>query len=411
MKYIAHPVYRSVSRTAVGENEPMKLVVTIPALNEEKTIADVIKGVPRDIPGIAQVEVIVCNDGSTDRTAEIAAEAGAIVIDIHGRPGLGRVFRTGLERAMRRGADIIVNIDGDGQFQSSDVAHLIKPILNDEADFVTCSRFKDPALHPTMPAVKFWGNKVVTNIINWVCGGTHFSDVSCGFRAFNREAAYRMTLFGRYTYTQECFIDLFSKGVRIAEVPLKVRGVREHGKSRVASSIIKYATNSLPIILRAMRDIQPLKFFGGIAGILLCLSLLTGGFVAGWWIYNSDVVRNAAGQIVGNVRKTSPFTSLITVSGVLLMLSFLMGALALLADMMGRHRKISEEMLYLARRRIYSSKRTIKVSLPDENHHAGLPTLSDASWAPILRSIHSGNDHPETEVHVTRLSKSEAVAG
>src|SRR5207248_5385258 len=123
--------------------------------------------------------------------------------------------------------------------------------------------------------VKFWGNRVVTNIINWVCGGTNFTDVSCGFRAFNREAAYRLTLFGRFTYTQETFIDLFSKGVRMAEVPLQVRCVREHGKSRVASSILKYATNSFPIILRAMRDIQPLKFFGGIAAILGVLGVIS----------------------------------------------------------------------------------------------------------------------------------------
>ena len=168
---------------------------------------------------------------------------------------------------MRRGADIIVNIDGDMQFNPADIAKLVQPLLKDEADFVTCSRFADPSLMPTMPGVKYWGNKVVTRIINWVCGGTNFSDVSCGFRAFNREAAYRMTLFGRFTYTQECFIDLFGKGLRISEVPLKVRGVREHGKSRIASSIWKYATNSLPIILRAMRDIQPLKFFGGIGAM------------------------------------------------------------------------------------------------------------------------------------------------
>ncbi|MBC7785711.1 MAG: glycosyltransferase family 2 protein [Burkholderiales bacterium] len=386
----------------IGEHHIMKLIVTIPALNEEKTIAEVIRAIPRDIVGISEVEVLVCNDGSTDRTAELAEAAGATVITIHGRPGLGTVFRTGFERAMRRGADIIVNIDGDGQFNPADITALIQPILEDQADFVTCSRFKDPALHPTMPAVKFWGNKVVTNLINWVCGGTKFSDVSCGFRAFNRDAAYRMTLFGRYTYTQECFIDLFSKGVRIAEVPLKVRGVREHGKSRVASSILKYATNSLPIIIRAMRDIQPLKFFGGIAGILFLCGLLMSGFITGWWIFNTEPVRNTTGDIIRVVHKTSPFTSLITVSGVLFVLSFLMGALALLADMMGRHRKISEEMLYLARRRIYSSKRTIKVSLPDENHHAGLPTLPDA-WAPIIRSIRSpdAHDHRDTEVHVT----------
>jgi glycosyltransferase involved in cell wall biosynthesis len=379
----------------------MKLIVTIPALNEEKTIGDVIRGVPKEIPGIEEVEVIVCNDGSTDRTAELAEAAGAIVIDIHGRPGLGTVFRTGFERAMRRGADIIVNIDGDGQFNPGDITQLIAPILDDQADFVTCSRFKNPEFRPTMPAVKYWGNKAVTRIINWVCGGSNFSDVSCGFRAFNREAAYHMTLFGRYTYTQECFIDLFSKGVRIVEVPLRVRGVREHGKSRVASSILKYASNSLPIIIRAMRDIQPLKFFGGIAGILFALGTIVGGFVFGWWVFNTEIVERAKdGTAIGWVHKTAPFTSLITVSGILFVLAFLVGALALLADMMGRHRKISEEMLYLARRRIYSSRRTIKVALPDENHQAGLPTMADA-WAPIMRSLHS-QDHHETEVHVTQ---------
>ena len=178
------------------------------------------------------------NDGSTDRTAEVAERAGAIVVNLTGRPGLGNVFRTGLERAMRRGADIIVNIDGDGQFNSADIPKLVQPILERRGRLRhLLAASQDPALRPTMPKVKFWGNHVVTRIINWVCGGTNFTDVSCGFRAFNREAAYRLTLFGRYTYTQECFIDLFSKGMRIVEVPLKVRGVREHGKSRVASSI------------------------------------------------------------------------------------------------------------------------------------------------------------------------------
>src|SRR4051794_19298455 len=262
----------------------MKLVVTIPALNEEATIAQVIAGVPREIPGVREVEVIVMNDGSTDRTADRASEAGALVVNLHNRPGLGKVFGTGLERAMRRGADIIVNIDGDGQFDPSDIAKLVHPILEGEADFVTCSRFANPDFRPSMPRIKYWGNRMVTNIINWVCGGTSFTDVSCGFRAFNREAAYRLTLFGRFTYTQECFIDLFSKGMRIVEVPLQVRGVREHGKSRVASNLWKYGTSSLPIILRAMRDIQPLKFFGGISAILGLLGAISGGFVSVWYL-------------------------------------------------------------------------------------------------------------------------------
>src|SRR5689334_7385290 len=375
-----------VSSPHLGEAAGMKLVVTIPALNEEKTIAKVIADVPRNIPGVDEVEVIVMNDGSTDRTAEIATRAGALVVNLIGRPGLGYVFRTGLERAMRRGADIIVNIDGDGQFNSADIAKLVMPLLEDRADFATCSRFADPALRPVMPAVKFHGNRVVTRIINWVCGGTKFTDVSCGFRAFNREAAYRLTLFGRFTYTQETFIDLFSKGLRMVEVPLKVRGVREHGKSRVASNLWKYATNSLPIILRAMRDIQPLKFFGGISAILGLLGIVLAGFVSVWYAIGDYEKINGIRVLV---HKTSPFTSLITVSGVLVTLSFLLFAVALLADMMGRHRKISEELLYLARRRIYSSRRTVRVQLPsiEEPHGAMGPTLHD-SWAlPVMKAV------------------------
>src|SRR3954449_12591543 len=306
----------------------MKLVVTIPALDEEKTIAQVVRGVPRDIPGVGETEVIVLNDGSTDRTAAEAVAAGALVVTLKGGAGLGMVFRTGLERAMRRGADVIVNIDGDGQFNPADIRKLIAPILDDNADFVTCSRFSDPALRPKMPIVKYYGNQWVTGIINWICGGTSFTDVSCGFRAFNREAAYRMTLFGRFTYTQECFIDLFSKGLRMAEVPLKVRGVREHGKSRIASSITKYARNSGPIILRAMRDIQPLKFFGGIAAMLAVPGILAALFVTIWYmIPHSRTIEIGNLKRVETVHVTSPFTSLIPISGALVTLGFLMFAL------------------------------------------------------------------------------------
>src|SRR5258705_10426343 len=300
----------------------MKLVVTIPALNEEKTIAQVVRGVPRDIPGIDEVEVIVVNDGSSDNTPTEAADAGAIVINLPGGGGLGMVFRTGFEHAMRAGADFIVNIDGDGQFNAADIAKLVRPLLEDQADFVTCSRFADPALRPQMPLVKYLGNQTVTRMINWVCGGTCFTDVSCGFRALNREAAYRLTRFGRFTYTHETFIDLFAKGLRTVEIPLEVRGVREHGKSRIARSVFKYASNSFPIILRAMRDIQPLKFFGGIALFLGLIGVVFLGVVSRW-----DYLH----------RKTSPFTSLLTIGGIFLILGFLLFVFALLADMLGRH--------------------------------------------------------------------------
>jgi glycosyltransferase involved in cell wall biosynthesis len=356
----------------------MKLIVTIPAQNEDKTIERVVKGVPRDIPGIDEVEVIVMDDGSTDNTALFARNAGALVVPIHGRPGLGKVFKTGMERAMRRGADIICNIDGDGQFNPDDIRHLVIPLIEDNADFVTCSRFKNPELWPTMPKVKFWGNRVVTRMINWVCGGTTFTDVSCGFRAFNREAAYRLTLFGRYTYTQECFIDLFSKGMRMIEVPLAVRGVREHGKSRVAGSVVKYACNSFPIIARAMRDIQPLKFFGGIGLMLLTTGAALGLFVLGWYLYT----------VFDGRPRTSPFTSLIVISGVLITLSFVMGVLGLLADMMARHRRISEELLYLARKKVYQGKKPV-VRAPHAMQPTGKLTLHDSWQLPVIKEVNA----------------------
>src|SRR3954451_13361498 len=391
------PRFPALQRAPFDDELLMKLVVTIPALNEEKTIYQVVSGVPRDIAGISETEVIVINDGSTDNTAKEALRAGAIVVSLPGKGGLGHVFRTGLERAMRRGADIIVNIDGDGQFNPADIRKLIAPILDDNADFVTCSRFSDPALRPKMPIVKYYGNQWVTGIINWICGGTSFTDVSCGFRAFNREAAYRMTLFGRFTYTQECFIDLFGKGLRMAEVPLKVRGVREHGKSRIASSIFKYATNSFPIILRAMRDIQPLKFFGGIAALFGLMGVLLGGFVGVWYIFNTETIKGK--EVVEIIHKTTPFTSLIPVASALVFLSFLMGVLALLADMLGRHRRISEEMLYLARRRVYSNKRAVRVSLPpvpeDAPAVAGL-SLHDSWSFPVIREVPTGPEKVET---------------
>ena len=364
----------------------MKLVVTVPAQNEERTIGRVVRQVPRDLPGVSEVEVLVLDDASTDDTAAEARAAGAGVVRVEGRPGLGRVFQAGVDEAMRRGADLLVNIDGDGQFDADDVRHLVAPLVGDRADFVTCSRFKDAAFRPAMPTVKFWGNRLVVAIVNFACGGGgRFTDVSCGFRGFNREALYRLTLFGRYTYTQECFLDLFAKGLRIEEVPLRVRGVREHGESRVAGSVWKYATNTLPIIVRAMRDVRPLKFFGALAGLLAVPGFAALGMVA-------------LNYFVLNPGRTQPYTSLINVGGGLLVLAVLVGVLALLADMMARHRRITEELLYLARRRIYGSG---PVALPRTRPGPTLDRLATVGvngHAKVVRSANgtNGNGHKPT---------------
>ncbi len=322
----------------LGTGGKPRLAVIVPALDEERTVGDVVRGISRLAPGIGRVDVVVVDDGSSDRTAEAAREAGAEVVRHDSRRGVGAAFATGIDAALRLGADYVVNIDADGQFDPADIPKLLEPLLRDEADFVTCTRFALPDYEPEMPRLKRWGNRMMCRIINWIIWNADFTDVSCGFRAYTREAALQLNLFGQFTYTQETFIDLAAKGVRMTEVPLRVRGEREHGTSRMASSLWRYGINSLLIILRSMRDTRPLKFFGIIAAVLMGLGLLVGLFVSGWWL--------ATGQ-------THPFKMLIVISGTLLMLGFVVGVLALLADMIGRSRRIQEQILLAAKRRLY----------------------------------------------------------
>lgn len=318
----------------------MKLVVNIPAYNEEQSIGEAIQRIPRQISGVSQVEVVVVDDGSTDHTANIAREQGAVVVEHHSNKGVGVAFSTGVLEALKRKADIMVNMDGDLQFSPEDIPKLIEPILQKHAGFVTTTRFRDPQLVPDMPAIKKWGNRMVANIINFITK-QHFTDVSCGFRAFNHDTLLRLNLFGDFTYTQETFIDLFQKKVIIREVPLKVRGVRKYGKSKVANNVLSYGVRSLMIMLRAMRDFKPLKFFGAIGALLLGLGFLGGLFVFIRWVF---------------VHRTTPFQSLVIISGVLAILGFLLFVLALMADMMGRIKRIEEENLYYNKKAIYNSK-------------------------------------------------------
>ena len=317
------------------------LVVILPALNEEKSVGQVIARIPTQIPGIGRVEAVVVDDGSSDATAEAARRAGARVVSHGSTQGVGAAFATGIDTALRMGADHIVNMDADGQFDPADIPALLAPLLDGSAEFATCTRFARKDYVPEMPWVKKWGNRVMCRMINWIIGCGRFTDVSCGFRAYTRETALKLNLFGQFTYTQESFIDLASKGVRMVEVPLRVRGTREHGESRVASSLWRYGTNALLIILRSMRDVQPLKFFGLIALAFLGLGIVQGLFVFGWWVATGG---------------TSPFHALLIGSGTFLMLGTLTGVLALIADMIGRTRRSIDALLLIARRREYEKR-------------------------------------------------------
>jgi glycosyltransferase involved in cell wall biosynthesis len=305
----------------------MKLVVTIPALNEQATIGKVVSDIPRQIAGVDVVQVLVMNDDSTDRTAEIASQAGAEVVTLKGRLGLGQSFRTAMRLALASGADLIVNIDGDGQFDSRDVPRLIEPILSGRADFVTCVRFKPGTCRRDMDIRKYFGNRGITWFVNRVTG-MNLADVSCGFRAYSREAASRLQSFGRWTYAEECVLDLAEKQVRIEQIHLPVRGSREHGQSRVASSVLKYGRHLAQIVGRNLYTQRPLQWLGwasagcGAASILLAL-------IGSWSACGAACV----------------------LAGVLL-------TAALLGDMIARHRAISEELTFLARYRFTDPHRT-----------------------------------------------------
>lgn len=313
----------------------MKLCVLIPALNEEQTIGEVIRRIPRSIPGIDETVVIVVNDGSADATARRASEAGAVVINFARNRGVGHAFQAGVERALKLGADFVVNIDADGQFEPEDIPKLLAPLMEDRADFTTASRFIQKDLQPEMERMKLFGNRMMSGLISRLTGQT-FYDVSCGFRAYTADTLLRLNLFGTFTYTQETFLELSFKGARILEVPLRIRGMRSFGKSRVASDLPHYAFQTSKIIFRSFRDYKPMRVFGVLAGILLACAISLLIFLG---IHFAET-----GAL--SPHKWAGFTA-----AFLAALGFLTLVTGLLADMLARIRINQERMLYLLKRR------------------------------------------------------------
>ena len=229
----------------------MKLIVLVPALNEEKTISDVVQGVPRDIAGIDQVEVMVIDDGSKDRTAALAREAGARVVSHHKNLGSGASFQTGISNALRLGADVIATIDADLQFNPADIRSLVGHLLDHQLDFVSCSRFLDPENYKSIPLIKRIGNRQVTWFVNMITH-RHFTDVSCGFRAYTRDAALRLNPLSEFDNAQETLIILSKGRLRMGEISLPVRGEREYGTSRIAANVLSYGVRCGSILISTL---------------------------------------------------------------------------------------------------------------------------------------------------------------
>lgn len=252
----------------------MKLLIALPCYNEAEKIQEVLASIPRSYEGIGTVRLLVVDDGSRDDTARLANEAGATVIRHMQNKGLGQAFRSAVDYAIEHGYDIMVNMDGDGQFDSHDIPRLIQPILDHKAGFVTASRFLNKEKIAHMPPIKKWGNARMNRLVSALCG-QRFSDVSCGFRAYSRDTLLKINFHGRFTYTQESFISFHFDGIAMAEIPIHVTYFPER-KSRIAGSIFKYFKRTSGIIVGLMRDYYPLKFFGAIGGVFLVPAIVFG---------------------------------------------------------------------------------------------------------------------------------------
>ncbi len=304
----------------------MKLIITIPAYNEEKTIAKVIREIPKRISGIKKIEIIVVDDGSTDNTAKIAKQNGAIVIKHTCNRGLAKAFKTGLNAALARGADIIVNTDADFQYNQKQIPELIKPILEGKADIVLGSRFK--GWIEEMPLSKRLGNKLATAVVRLVTG-YKISDAQTGFRAFSREAALRMNVLSDYTYTQETLLIAAEHKLKVVEIPVDFR--KRADRSRLISSIWSYAKKAGATILLAYLSYKPLKVFLTLGALLILAGLFAGIKVLMHYF--------ATGLV-------QPYLPTALLSSLLLILGFEVVIIGLVAEMIKLNRKTLEEILY-----------------------------------------------------------------
>ncbi|MGB6043544.1 MAG: glycosyltransferase family 2 protein [Pirellulales bacterium] len=307
----------------------LHMIVSIPALNEENTVCEVIRAIPRTIPGVDVIDVIVIDDGCSDNTAKVACEAGAHVIRHATTRGVGAAFQSALRVAIEQGTDVLVTIDADGQFDPNDIPKLAAPILSGDADFSTASRFVDPKLTPRMPWIKLWGNRQMSRLVSRLTR-SRFYDVSCGMRCYGRRAMANLNPMGDFTYTQEVFLNLAFKRMRIVEVPIAVRGERTSGESRVANNLWRYGMNTTRIILRAYRDYQPLRFFGGLALLLAVPAALLAGFLLIYYLRTGGF---------------SPYKWTGFAAGTLAILSLVFLHMGILGDMLNRHRLYLEELL------------------------------------------------------------------
>ena len=318
----------------------MRLTILIPAFNEEKTIKKVIDEIPKEIPLIDQIEVLVVDDGSSDQTATISKEAGAKVISFRQNQGRAKAVSEGFKKFLESGSDILVLTDADDQYDSGEIPLIVNPILDKTADMVLGDRQVKKLDH-----MKFGnkiGNRLVTRTLSSLIK-MKISDGQAGFRAYTRETVAKLHIFSSYTFTQETLIETQFKGLKMVNVPITFR--KRADKSRLISNIFSYASKTLTIVAATIVYYRAVKFFGILAGILFTIGIGFSVFVLNHF------------YTTGSVTPYYPSTMLAMLFLIVGSVSTLM---AVISSILGRQSILLEEILYNLRINNSESNKQIK---------------------------------------------------
>lgn len=304
----------------------MKLIIQIPCFNEESTLAITLAELPREVPGFDSVEWLIIDDGSTDKTIDVAKKNGVDHVIRHfNNQGLARAFMTGLENCLALGADVIVNTDADNQYNAKDISKLTKPLLDKQAELVIGTRPIDTIKHFSF--IKKMLQKTGSTVVR-LASKTKVVDAPSGFRAITRRAGQQLMVFNDYTYTLETIIQAGQKNMAIVSIPIRVNG--DLRPSRLVKSIPSYIRNSIVTIVRIFAIYRPFRFFCSIAVLFLSIGFLIGlNFL--WHYFH----HNGSGHVQSLILAA---VFLVTGSQTLLV--------AFLADLLAANRKLLENIRF-----------------------------------------------------------------